>query len=148
MAGTVGPMGAAAYTYNLLGNRTSRDKYGLVDTHVYTPGTNRLERIEGPEDAQTDLTYDARGNTTALGDMTLTYNQENRLAQVDGDGVATSYVYNGMGQRVIKTTGEGVTFLPIGLKPVTIEIEVPPSTVNGQKHVKAFMDNLLFILLC
>ena len=61
----------------------------------------------------------------------FTYNQENRLAQVDGDGVAASYVYNGMGQRVIKTTGEGVTFLPIGLKPVTIEIEVPPPTVNG-----------------
>ncbi|MCK4830404.1 RHS domain-containing protein, partial [bacterium] len=48
--------------------------------------------------------YDANGNTTGIGNKTLTYNQNNRLIRVEENSlVLGEYTYNGLGQRVKKT---------------------------------------------
>jgi len=54
-------------------------------------------------------TYDLNGNITGIGDMVLTYNQNNRLVMVEEDSVTLGeYTYNGLGQRIIKEA-DGVT---------------------------------------
>jgi YD repeat-containing protein len=105
----VGPFGATSFDYDALGNRTRRDENGLVATFTYEQGTNRLSYIDRSDGEQTALSYDGHGNTVAIGDRVLTYNQDNRLARVDDSGFVAEYVYNGLGQRVIKTTADATT---------------------------------------
>jgi YD repeat-containing protein len=61
-----------------------------------------LARVTGPGDP-IDYSYDANGNVTAIGNKILIYNQNNRLIRVEEQGsILGEYVYNGLGQRVIK----------------------------------------------
>jgi YD repeat-containing protein len=50
------------------------------------------------------LTYDAAGNVINDGQHTYTYDADNHLTQVGGGGTTASYVYDGSGRRVAKTS--------------------------------------------
>jgi len=53
-----------------------------------------------------NFTYDTDGNTVSADAKTFTYNQNSRLIRASENGtVAGEYVYNALGQRVIKTSG-------------------------------------------
>jgi len=53
---------------------------------------------------------DANGNINVIGNKTLTYNQDNRLASVSsGSTTLGIYTYNGLGQRIIKEAGGKTT---------------------------------------
>jgi RHS repeat-associated protein len=85
-----------------VGNRLTRKLKGQTESYTYHPGTNQLARVTGPGDP-IDYTYDANGNVTAIGNKILIYNQNNRLIRVEEQGsILGEYVYNGLGQRVIK----------------------------------------------
>jgi RHS repeat-associated protein len=68
------------------------------------------DRATGTPTQETlSYTYDANGNTTAKGNRTFEYNQNNRLVKVTEDStVLGEYLYNGVGQRV-KKTADGIT---------------------------------------
>lgn len=85
------------YDYNLTGDRT-RKQLGIQPPQVstYLAGMHRLGAIDG---AARD--YDKNGNTLDRGDgVSLKYDERNRLSSVGH----MSYVYNGRGERVIKTS--------------------------------------------
>jgi RHS repeat-associated protein len=100
-----GPFGTINYTYDGVGNRLTKELNGQNETYTYTPGTSRLQETTGP----VAYTYDANGNITGIGDKVFTYNQNNRLIRVEeNSNTLGEYVYNGLGQRMIKTAN-GVT---------------------------------------
>ena len=105
----IGPFGLTTFGYDPAGNRTRQNQNGLTDTFAYETGTNRLEIIDRTLGTQTTFVYDAHGNTVNAGDRIYTYNQDNRLARIDDNGFVAAYVYNGLGQRVIKTTADATT---------------------------------------
>lgn len=84
-------------------------------------GYDGLDRLTsgGSPSNQLSWTYDANGNRkTQVGDsapgylgsnITLTYNQRNRLVSFVGTSTA-SFIYNALGQRVKKTVGTTVTY--------------------------------------
>ena len=79
-----------------------------TDTYAYATGTNIIYTVTGG--STTTYTHDANGNITGIGDKVLTYNQNNRLIEVEEDSVTLGeYTYNGLGQRIIKEAGEVTT---------------------------------------
>jgi len=96
------------YTYDDVGNRLTKTEGSVTDDYNYYPGTNKLNEVVTDTDTVT-YTYDLNGNITGIGDMVLTYNQNNRLVMVEEDSVTLGeYTYNGLGQRIIKEA-DGVT---------------------------------------
>ncbi len=100
-----------SYQYDANGNRLRKN------SALYTLDTdsNRLLEIaEGNEILQ--FQYDESGNrvmrTSNLNDIfNFEYDPQNRLEQVfDSTGELASYQYNGLGQRVIKATAQGVEY--------------------------------------
>lgn len=100
-----GSLGAVNYTYDNVGNRITKVTNDDIETYTYFAGTNRLQEVTGP----VNLSYDANGNITGIGNRTFIYNQNNRLVRAEENStILGEYVYNGLGQRAIKTTN-GVT---------------------------------------
>ena len=103
-----GPYGTIDYTYDNAGNRLTKTESSSTTAYTYYPATNRLhEAVTGAETIT--HAFDPNGNMTGLGLKVLTYNQDNRLVKVEEGGTTLGeYIYNGLGQRVIKNAG-GVT---------------------------------------
>ncbi|MGB5338131.1 MAG: RHS domain-containing protein, partial [Gammaproteobacteria bacterium] len=93
---STGPYGSRDYDYDPNTNRTRLIDDGRSTTYSYTPNSNRLDAIGG-----TSVTLDPNGNSTGLGELILTYTADNRIKAVSG---IANYAYNGLGQRVQKTT--------------------------------------------
>ena len=99
-----------ASTYNKTGDRLSKTGSGvLTGAYSYQPGTHHLLGV-----GATTREVDARGNTTAnilpSAAFEYDYNQRNRLAAVQNDGITVgTYVLNALGQRVQKTANEVTT---------------------------------------
>jgi RHS repeat-associated protein len=100
-----GSYGTISYTYDDVGDRITKVTNDDTETYTYFAGTNRLQEVTGP----VNFSYDANGNTIGIGNKVLTYNHNNRLVRVEENStILGEYVYNGLGQRVIKTVN-GVT---------------------------------------
>ena len=96
------------FSMDAVGNRLTRTADGLTETLAYVSDTNLLDSITGT--TTVDIATDANGNVTTYGARTLTYNQANRLVQIDEDGTALgTYVYSAEGCRVKKTADGTVT---------------------------------------
>jgi RHS repeat-associated protein len=91
--------GDRAYTYDANGNRTSATLGGKTYPYVVDPNSNRLLSAGG-EPLKT-FTYDAAGNITSDGLTTFNYDSRGRLASTRR-AYTTSYLINGLGQRVKK----------------------------------------------
>ncbi len=101
LTNATGSYGAAAYTYDDVGNRLTKTINSDTDTYAYVTDTNRIDNIAGT--ATVNYSYDANGNAIDIGDRILVYNQNNRLIRVEeNSAVLGEYTYNGLGQRVIK----------------------------------------------
>jgi YD repeat-containing protein len=88
------------YQYDLNGNRVE-ETVGKALTH-YTIGTgnNRLTSA-ATQTATISYTYDADGSRIGDGTNTYVYDVLERLRNGTGAGVTTTYVYNGLNQRVV-----------------------------------------------
>jgi RHS repeat-associated protein len=92
-----------------VGNRLTKTEGSVTDDYNYYPSTNKLNKVVTDTDTVT-YTCDLNGNITSIGDMVLTYNQNNRLVMVEEDSVTLGeYTYNGLGQRIIKEVDEITT---------------------------------------
>lgn len=101
-----GPYGIIDYTYDGVGNRLTKVENSQTASYTYFPGTNKLQEVTGP----VIFTYDANGNITGIDNKILTYNKSNRLIRVEENGTTLGeYIYNGLGQRVIKTANDVTT---------------------------------------
>jgi RHS repeat-associated protein len=112
------PSDTISYVYDDVGNRISQTVNGVTDTGSYQPQANRI-------DAFGSKTYalDANGNTISVSinqmlDTTYSYTSHNRLIEVTDEPSSTTvgtYQYDGLGQRVSKTTPAGITKFVYGL---------------------------------
>ena len=109
-----GHYGSQTYSYDSVGNRTNRRKVAgtdiLDETYTYAENNNNLLSVfaesDGSKTTRT-LSYNAVGQTVkdTSGDRTLAliFNAANRVEQIEEDGKPLAlYVYNALGQRVIK----------------------------------------------
>jgi len=113
----VGSLINLTYGYDANGNITSigdavnppgGEPLGNPGTYTYQQGANRLLHIEGTP--ATDFGYDANGNTISENNRTYTYNLSDRLIRVEENGTTLGeYVYNGVGQRIIKVAQTGTS---------------------------------------
>ena len=91
-----------AYAYDANGNRLSFTQNGQTTAYSYDGNSSRLlSRTRGG--AAESYTYDAAGNVISDGTRGFLYGARGRLEQVDTGSGATTYLYNGLGQRVGKT---------------------------------------------
>jgi YD repeat-containing protein len=91
-----------AYTYDLTGNRTQLTIGANTYSNTIASTSNRLSGTSGPAPAKT-YTYDAAGNRTSDGTRTFTYRDDGRYSATSLSPYSTSYMVNGMGQRVNKS---------------------------------------------
>jgi RHS repeat-associated protein len=94
---------AENYSYDAVGNRTASQ---LSATYGYQP-FNKLTNT-----SSATYGYDNNGNvvskTDSLGAWTFTYDEENRLTQVEvPSGPTVNYKYDGLGRRIQRTTSIG-----------------------------------------
>jgi len=91
--------GVIDYGYDDVGNRKTL-KVGLdpvINYDYSVTANNRLDTIDGVA-----VGYDANGNTTSKDGIIFTYDDMNRMSQVNNASVVTSYGFNGKGERVLK----------------------------------------------
>lgn len=116
LASTIAPSSNQAYTYDELDRLTeATGAYGTLG-YSYDSASNRITKTENTQ--VSSLTYaansnqlsspylhDANGNRTKDSKRTYSYGDNNRLTEVTNDesGVKTTYLYNGLGQRVKKS---------------------------------------------
>lgn len=111
----VGPL-HYGYVYDIGGNRTSRVIEGTSYAHTVSATSNRLTQVEvagtaGKESRQ--IQSDAAGNMTSDGNATYAFSARGRLASATHASTTTSYLYNGLEQRVAKagpSVSGGVTY--------------------------------------
>ena len=113
--------GSVSYGLDPVGNRLSASSslHGISSAGF---SYNADDQILGE-------TYDANGNTTVTGGKTFAYDSENHLVSMNG--AAVTLVYDGDGNRVVKTAN-GVTtrYLVDDLNPTGYS-QVVEETVNG-----------------
>lgn len=97
-------IGNREFTWDTSGNRTSAKVAGTNYAYGVDAGSNRLATSTAPNYAAS-YQYDAAGQMLSDGNRTFTWNAAGQLASLTGAQGATSYAYNGFGQRVRKTTG-------------------------------------------
>jgi len=102
---------AIAYSYDDAGNRTSTTRNGLMQSGSYEPLSNRIQTF-----GDNLYSLDSNGNLIVVNDpqntgRTFQYSSHNRLLKVkDSRTLSTlaSYRYDGLGQRVMQETANGI----------------------------------------
>lgn len=101
-----GGYGSQSYTYDADGNRTQTILAGVTTTYTPDVADNRLASLSGGSSA--NYSYDSNGNTLADAAHTYQFDDTNRFTTVDS-GATGTYSYNGLGQRVSKTTASSTS---------------------------------------
>jgi RHS repeat-associated protein len=116
--------GGIGYNYDAVGNRLSRtSSVAAVPSSTSTFDNN--DRLTG--DA-----YDANGNTITSNNNGYQYDFENRLLKLNaGTPQEVSYVYDGNGNRVSKTTGGVTTKYLVDTNNLTGYAQVVEELVSG-----------------
>jgi RHS repeat-associated protein len=131
LATASGIYGAITYTYDDVGNRSTRTVDAQTDTYTYVSGKNRLDYITGPNAAS--YSYDANGNITGIDTRTFVYNQNNRLIRVEEGGTPLGeYTYNGLGQRANKEVDEVTTVFVYDFNGNIVAESQPDGTIANE----------------
>jgi RHS repeat-associated protein len=102
-----GSLDSYAYSYDRNANRLTDTLNGTLTGYNYEPLSNRLTQV-----GLDPVILDANGNTTQLRGMTLDYSPDNRLIAAND----STYSYNGIGERVLKTDISKTTVYQYGLR--------------------------------
>lgn len=102
-----GSLDSYAYSYDRNANRLTDTLNGTLTGYNYEPLSNRLTQV-----GLDPVILDANGNTTQLRGMTLDYSPDNRLIAAND----SSFGYNGIGERVLKTAASKITVYHYGLR--------------------------------
>src|SRR3989337_1636569 len=99
-----GPWGVGSFTYDSVGNRTSKDIAGENINYSY-----------GADNRLSGVVHDPNGNIIDDGVFTYTYDSENRLIQVTNGVDVTTYEYDGDGRRIKRVTNSETTYYAYGV---------------------------------
>lgn len=103
-----GTTSAQAFTYDATGNRLTKLS-GTSATYAYPATSHRLTQV-----GTVTRSYDAAGNSTAIGTRRYEYDDRGRMAKVfTGTTLTREYRFNALGQRVAKihpTTATSTVF--------------------------------------
>lgn len=89
-----------SFQYDSIGRMTNNSRVGI---YSYLP--NGWGHSHAPETVNEALySYDLNGNTFSGGGRTFQWNPDNLVSQVAKNTVTTSFTYDGLGERVKKTT--------------------------------------------
>lgn len=94
--------GTQNYAYDANGNRTQLSIGATTYTNTISPTSNRLMTTTGPYPAKSN-NFDAAGNLYNDGTISYTHSDRGRLQSSLNAGISTTYLYNGLGQRVVKS---------------------------------------------
>ncbi|MCG7542768.1 RHS domain-containing protein [Pseudoalteromonas sp. MM17-2] len=96
LTGATGSYGTIVYSYDSVSNRITKTDNGTESSLGYLTPSNQLD---------SPFIHDANGNRTRGDKRSFTYGEHNRLTEVTNDenGIKTTYLYNGLGQRVKKS---------------------------------------------
>src|SRR5262249_31360226 len=114
LASAVGTYGSLGFTYDGAGNRLTRVLGSATDTYAYASTSNRLNTVTGSGNVRS-FTYLAAGQMSqdvrdASNTYNYAYNSSGRLSSAAFYGATVgSYLYNGLEQRVAKTTASTTT---------------------------------------
>jgi RHS repeat-associated protein len=106
LTASTGPWGNGTFQYDGLGNLRQRQVGSRIVALSYD-ANNRLTSHTDTAGSARSLTYDARGNVTALGGLGFTYDASDQPRTVTGTATG-SYTYDGHMRRVKQVVG-GVT---------------------------------------
>jgi YD repeat-containing protein len=95
-----------AYTYDAVGNRTSRTAGSSTDTYVNSSTSNRIASITPTSGPVRSFVFDPNGSTTADGVNTYVYDVRGRMVQATSAIGPTNYQVNALGQRIRKTNSQ------------------------------------------
>lgn len=96
-----------AWSYDANGNRLSETLDSILASYQIAPLSNRLSSINAS--TIENYSYDANGNVLSKGNLTFSYDRDNRLIDVSG-AASASYGYNALHQRSSKTVGGQTTY--------------------------------------
>src|SRR3972149_4382399 len=99
-----GPWGVGSFTYDSVGNRTSKDIAGENINYSY-----------GADNRLSGVVHDPNGNIIDDGVFTYTYDSENRLIQVTNGVDVITYEYDGDGRRIKRVTNDETTYYAYGV---------------------------------
>jgi len=100
LTGVNGPWGNGSFTYDELGNRTSKFINNEYIEYGYKYSTNQLDNV----------IHDGNGNIISDSEHRYVYDSENRLTEVwTGDSRDAEYHYDAFGRRISKTDENGKT---------------------------------------
>lgn len=91
------------YQYDSIGNMTYKSDAGVM-SYGENAGPHAMTTMGGYS-----YQYDANGNMIVGKNKTFQYDEENRIINIENNGVETSFVYDGDGGRVKKITPSGST---------------------------------------
>ncbi|NQZ12142.1 MAG: hypothetical protein HRT35_33745, partial [Algicola sp.] len=96
-----GKWGPASFTYDTMGNITSKSLSSMAVSYVYDSTTKRLNSasVSGSKSKSYSFAYDKKGAVTHTGSVDLLRNQAGQVIGTDGH----YYVYDGSGKRVKDT---------------------------------------------
>ena len=97
-----------SYAYDATGNRQSFTNAAGTQAYTYPSTSHRLTQA-----GATARTYDAAGNTTAIGGTAkeFVYDETGRMSQVKQNAIVQkTYLYNGKGEQVRKYAGTANTY--------------------------------------
>jgi RHS repeat-associated protein len=106
LTSALSPTLTQGWSYDANGNRLS-ESGTQASTFTVSATSNRLNATAGF--LNRSYSYDAAGNALAYEDVTLSYNNRNRLASTTKGASTRSYVYNALGQMAKATGGAGGT---------------------------------------
>jgi RHS repeat-associated protein len=95
-----------SYEYDLSNNRTKQGISGATTTNTIATNSNRL-MTEGGTPA-TNFVYNDDGSISSDGSFTTSYSDRGRLASFTKGSTSTSFLYNALEQRTVKSSSSGV----------------------------------------
>lgn len=100
-----GPWGPGSFSYDSIGNRTSKSIGSTAKNYSYGASDNRLS----------GYSHDPNGNLLQDDNFNYLYDSENRLVRVlSGANVVVEYKYDGDGRRISKTANGETTYYAYG----------------------------------
>lgn len=127
-----GPWGAGAYGYDAVGNLRSWTQGTATHSTVWNMVRNQPTSATTTGRGTRSIAHDARGNVTALGELSFAYDETNQPVVVSG-ATSGTYVYDGNLKRVKQIVG-GKTIYNV-YSVLTGKVSIVDNATTNERNV-------------